>query len=434
MTKPRKTRKRAPKREFGHLVQKGKRFYVDYPAPDGRTETPGHSFASRLDAEGWLAAERRLIDLGIWTPVAQRRAEQKRAAMTVGQWLDQFHDSLNVRASTMQTYRNTTKNRITAPLPPGDEDPRVTRLKDISLGTLTKADVYEWWDGISRAYDTPETNRKAYTRLKAALDEALRRELIDRNPVEIRAAKRKIQPKTPYLPRTEELHAIVTAMRPRYKLFTALCLFHGLRIGEAIALEAEDVIIADLPVPYAPRYSIRVKQNAQRITPDGGRTYMLLQEPKTQAAFREVPFMPSMVPILWEHLAKHIGAPVTLPVSRELGGGKRQTRLLTTTSEGRILWDTNFREVLARTVEIAGVDERIKPHSGRRWLVTHLAESGAHVKEIARIVGDNDLDTIMKIYMQVRVERTSELMDMLDVTLVSKSEPAKESKSSEKAE
>ena len=49
--------------------------------------------------------------------------------------------------------------------------------------------------------------------------------------------------------------------------------------------------------------------------------------------------------------------------------------------------------------------------------MTRLAEKGAHVKEIAKILGDNDLDTIMKIYMQVRAERTTELMDVVDASI-----------------
>lgn len=413
-------KKRRPRRSFGKISPKRGRFYASYPH-DGDEFTPGHSFKTRGDAEGWLAAERRLIDLGEWTPPEQRKRDKQQAdqrrSLTVRAWLEQYHDSLTIRASTAQTYRRTIRNRITAPLPPGDKDPDVTRLADIPLVELTKADVYAWWDGITRAYDTPETNKKAHVRLKSACDEAVRRELIDRNPVEIAAAKRRVERKLPYLPTTEELHAVVDEMPPAYKLLTVLCLFHGLRIGEAIAVEVDDVI-CDVPVPYAPRYAIRVKQNAQRITPDDGPTYMLLQKPKTQAGYRDVPFMSSMIPVLWEHMAKYVAAPVRVRLDKDLGGGTRRARLLTTTSRGKILMDTSYRNALGRAVKSAGVSERIKPHSGRRWLVTRLAEEGAHVKEIAKILGDNDLETIMAIYMQVRPTRTTELMNIVDVSVM----------------
>ncbi|MCG7269538.1 tyrosine-type recombinase/integrase [Corynebacterium amycolatum] len=406
---------------FGSIRKlKSGRFQARYTYRGQDCKAPD-TFKTRSLAQGWLNEEEKLISFNEWTHPEQRAAEeqlaQQRHALTVEAWLDQYHDGLTVRASTLQTYRRTVRNRITAPLPPGDADPDITRLAGIPLVELSKADIYGWWDAITRAYDTPETNQKAYVRLKAACDEAVRRELIDRNPVEIAAAKRRSTRELPYLPTTEELHAVVDEMRPSYKLLTVLCLFHGLRIGEAIALEVDDVI-CEVPVPYAPRYSIRVKQNAQRITPDDGPTFMLLQRTKSQAGNREVPFMPSMVPLLWEHMAKHVAPePVELNQAADLGGGTRPARLLTTTIKGEVVFDTSYRAVLERAVKRAGVSERIKPHSGRRWLVTRLAEEGAHVKEIGRILGDDDLSVIMGIYMQVRAERTTELMGIVDASV-----------------
>ena len=106
-------------------------------------------------------------------------------------------------------------------------------------------------------------------------------------------------------------------------------------------------------------------------------------------------------------------SPTVVRLSKEFGGGTRPAQLLTTTGAGLMVMDTSYRSVLARAVERAGVSPLIKPHSGRRWLVTMLAEHGAHVKEISRIVGDEDLEVIMSIYMQVRAERTTELMDIV---------------------
>lgn len=140
---------------------------------------------------------------------------------------------------------------------------------------------------------------------------------------------------------------------------------------------------------------------------------MLVQSPKSKAGNRVVPFMPEFVPILESHLATYTGGTTLIRLADELGGGTRPAQLLTTTDKGLMVMDTSYRSVLARAVERAGVSPLIKPHSGRRWLVTRLAEEGAHVKEISRILGDEDLDTIMSIYMQVRAERTTELMDIV---------------------
>ena len=83
-----------------------------------------------------------------------------------------------------------------------------------------------------------------------------------------------------------------------------------------------------------------------------------------------------------------------------------------------MVMDTSFRSVLGRAVGRAGASERIRPHSGRRWLVTRLAEKGAHVKEISKLLGDEDLEVIMSIYMQVRTKiRILETQKKYQVTL-----------------
>lgn len=381
----------------------------DYKAPE--------TFKTRKIAEGWLSHEKKLIDLNAWIPPQERLAlqekHQQEMELTVGLWLEQFHDSLrDAKASTLQTYRRTITNRILDPVAPGNEVEDITRLRDIPLVELTKQDVYQWWDAIERTYDTPETNRKAYRRLKAAGREAVERELIGSNPVNVPAANKSVAKDSPYLPKTEELHKILTEVPARYRLITALILFHGLRIGEAIALEVDSVVAHD--TTGGRRYGVRVKQNAQRITPPGKSTFMLVQPPKSRAGNREVPIMPEFIPLLEEHLGKYVAeSPTVVRLSKEFGGGTRPAQLLTTTGAGLMVMDTSYRSVLARAVERAGVSPLIKPHSGRRWLVTMLAEHGAHVKEISRIVGDEDLEVIMSIYMQVRAERTTELMDIV---------------------
>lgn len=115
------------------------------------------------------------------------------------------------------------------------------------------------------AYKSPTVNQKAYKRLKAACAAAVDRELIPANPVEIKAAGIRVKPEEKYLPSDEELKAIIEHMPARYKALTSLVLFHGLRIGEALALEQRHVrVIGD--VPYAPRILVTIEQNAQRLT------------------------------------------------------------------------------------------------------------------------------------------------------------------------
>lgn len=412
-------RKKARRSSFGRVRQKGKRWYAEYTGPDAAIHTPGHSFANKIDADGWIATERRLIDLGTWDPPKARRAKEEVSGETVGQWLDRFHALLEQRPtppkpSTMQNYRRVVRVRITQPYGPGAEDKDVCSLRGIPLAKLTEADVYRWWDGVQRCYPSAYTvNQQAYKRLKAACAGAVEREMIETNPVDIREAGKRVQTKEKYLPTDAEIAAILGHVPSRYRALTSLMLHHGLRIGEAIALERNDVQVEQQPGASLPRVTVRVKQNAQRIT-DGGGNYMLVQPPKTKAGYREVPIMVADAPIFLEHLEKYApGAPTVLRTTE----GERSAVLLSSTGSGKMVMDTSFRSVLARAKETAGVSPDIDPHTGRNWLITRLAEQGAHLKEIGRLLGQDDVTTILNVYLKVRAERTTSLMEKVSATL-----------------
>lgn len=246
----------------------------------------------------------------------------------------------------MQNYRRVTTNRILEPIAPGDENADVTRLAGLALSQLTKGDVYRWCDGVQRAYPDAHTiNMQAYKRLRAACAEAVRREMIPKNPVDVPEAGKRIRPKEKYLPNDDELRAIIDAVPGQYRVLTSLMLMHGLRIGEALALEKGDVSVSNAPVPYMPRVTVQVKQNAQRLKDDDGKTFMFIQPPKSDAGFREVPIMAKHVPYFLEHLARYApGAPTQVRTWE----GEKQIHLLTATRTGELMMDTSYRSVLER--------------------------------------------------------------------------------------
>lgn len=410
--------------EWGAVTKKSGRWLARYTGPDGRRHTPGCSFATKMDAQGWLAHERRLIDTDRWTPPKVRKAKAKESDITVGQWLEQYHALLQKRnnpprKSTMQTYQRTVRVRILEPTTPGADCPDVTRLKDIPLAKLTKQDVYRWWDGLQECFpdDGRVTNQKAYVRLRAALDEAVRRELVPENPVEIPEAAKKVKPQEKYLMKDWEVQALIDAVPERYKVVTSLVLRHGLRIGEALALEVGDVHICRTGGGEVARVTVSIRQNAQRINDDTNHARMVVQPPKTKAGARTVPIMSVDVPLFVAHL-EQCAPGVTTEV--ETDDGVKRLSLLTTTANGNILLDTSYRSVLNRAKKEAGTSPRITPHCGRNWLITRLAEQGAHLKEIGTLLGQEDVSTILNVYMKARAERTVEMMDAVNNSLEAK--------------
>src|SRR5215211_7316382 len=63
------------RRQFGYIRKlASKRWHASYVGPDLARHNAPHTFAAKLDAEAWLAAERRLIDSDSWIAPAGRRA------------------------------------------------------------------------------------------------------------------------------------------------------------------------------------------------------------------------------------------------------------------------------------------------------------------------------------------------------------------------
>jgi hypothetical protein len=70
------------RRGFGRLRQlppPGARWQAAYTRPDGKLHKAPRTYAAKVDAEGWLGAERRKIDLGTWGAVERSDAITLRA-------------------------------------------------------------------------------------------------------------------------------------------------------------------------------------------------------------------------------------------------------------------------------------------------------------------------------------------------------------------
>jgi len=66
------------KRSFGAIRRlPSKRYQAKYTGPDGLWHLAPETFTTRMDAEGWLSSERRLIEWDQWTSPEQRAAQRR---------------------------------------------------------------------------------------------------------------------------------------------------------------------------------------------------------------------------------------------------------------------------------------------------------------------------------------------------------------------
>lgn len=300
------TRKKArTRRDFGHLRKlPSNRYQAKYVGPDGSEYRAPSTFPARIDAEGWLADERRLIDLGTWTRLEERERKAEAASMTVRELIEIWLTSSDFKVSTAQSHRRKLNTRVLRDDIPGKFD----SLADLKIAEVDRDRVKAWWLQVVAEWPTQKsTNASAYKRLHTAFEYATEElRLISENPVKVKGAGRAPRPESRdrALISLEEAKALTEHAPARLRIGTQLLLWSGLRIGELLDLRRKDVVIAT-----AGTVTIRIRRNAQRITDEetGKQVMISLETPKTDAGNRDIVLPNTVGEALKEHLKKEVG-------------------------------------------------------------------------------------------------------------------------------
>src|SRR5581483_9352752 len=261
--------------------------------PDGSLHRSDRPFSAKVDAEAWLAAEKRLIDRGDWTPPAVRREEAERSAKqaalnTVGAFAERYLADRTLRPNTTKNYRLLLNSRI------------LPHLRDVPLSQMNLARIKEWRADLDP--NTAASNAAAYRLLRSILQAAEEEELIDRMPAKIRGAT--IAPVTQKaVPATlEQLATIIENMPERLRLLIVLAAFVGLREGELLELRRLDVDLETGRISVARKVDKDKVSGAPGACPNCGRS---ISAPKTARGTRIVHVPPPFWPLLAEHLETH---------------------------------------------------------------------------------------------------------------------------------
>jgi hypothetical protein len=181
-----------------------------------------------VDAEAWLADERRLISAGVWSSPAARqdamkRAEEARLARVfedyATRWLDSRHD---VRPSTRASYSASLTHHL------------VPWFGRTPVDEITSDDVRAWY--ASYGNRTPTARAHAYAVLTAVMARAVDDELIVRTPCRVKSGGRTKVVREPEVLTLSELLSLADAMPRQHRALTLMAGLCGLRFGEAVAL------------------------------------------------------------------------------------------------------------------------------------------------------------------------------------------------------
>ena len=345
------------RRGFGAIRRlPSKRWQASYIGPDEARHTAPATFATKMEAEGWLLSERRGIDGGTWTPPKAEQTDAVPAVSgdeadvtplpTLAEWSRQWLSRRELRATTRDGYERLLANHI------------LPSLGALPLDDLSRARLRTWYSGLDPK--TPRARSKAYSLLRTILNAAIDTELIaGPNPCQIRGASvsarvHKIEPLT-----LEQLEALVTAMPERLQLAVLLGCWGALRYGEIAELRRKDIDLTHAIVKV--RRGVTWTNGKASVGP-----------PKTAAGIRDVHLPAFLTPALVDHLDRF--------------AQPGPDGLLFPSATGQHIWAPTFAKPFRRARESAG-RPGLRVHDLRHTGAVLAAQTGATLAELMARLG-----------------------------------------------
>jgi integrase len=353
------------RRGFGRIRQeRSGRYSAAYIGPDAKLHHAPRTYATESDAEGWLAIERRKIDLGTWGAVERSDGVTLRAYAI--RWLEQR----NLRPRTRAHYESMLERLI------------LPELGAARIVTLTPARVREWHSGLGDKHST--RNAHAYALLHATCATAVQDEVLDANPCRIRAAMQTKRRRDVDILTPTEVNRLASKMPPRLRASVLLAAWCGLRWGETSELRRGDVS-RDAAV-------LRVRR---AVTYRAGQFHV--GTPKTAAGVRDVAIPPHIRQTLRVHLRNHVD--------------RGADALLFTDEDGTRLREDRYRPHWQKARAAIG-KPNLRVHDLRHVGAVLAAQSGATTAELMHRLGHTTPVMALR-YQHVAEGRDAEIAQRL---------------------
>jgi len=341
------------------------RYQAGYYGPDELLYYAGATFRARIDAEAWLAAEHRMIELDTWIAPSQRDIEDD-PEMTVGEFASSWLKSRELKPRTRFHYERMI-DRLIKPA-----------FGDRHLDEVTPVMVKSWHSGLLPG--RPTMRAHTYSLLRTVLSSAVEEHLIATNPCTVRGAgssKRvhQIEPAT-----TEELDAIVAAMPERNRVAVLLAAWCALRFGELIELRRGDIDVK--------RGVVKVRRAVVQVT--GGR---IVGTPKSTAGIRDVTVPPHVRDAVQDHLDRFVG--------------KAKDALVMPGASGVYLSRSVLHRHFTRATQAAGRSD-LRWHDLRHTGAVLAAQAGATLPELMNRLGHSSAQAALR-YQHVARDRDGEI-------------------------
>jgi len=325
----------------------------------------------------------------------QLRAGQKVAdKSTVRSFLQQWlADDVRVRLAgkTVREYTDVVRDYI---------EPW---LGDVKLQRLTPADVQKWQADLQRLGWSENQRAKGMRVFRAALNAAVRLQLIERNPVLAVRPPRVVRRQVRSLEPEEVSRLIQAANGDRLGDIVTLAVMTGLRKAELFALRWEDVNLQERV--------LTVRRSLEEVA-----GVLRVKEPKSAAGRRAVVLEDLGAGALESRRTKAIAegmSPEVVPI-------------VFPNSDGGYLRGSNFdRRVWHPIREAAKLPSTIKFHDLRHTQASLLLATGAHPKVVQERLGHSDCALTLKTYSHLLSGLQADAVGRLSSLGISSEESAK---------
>ncbi len=267
-------------------------------------------------------------------------------------------------------------------------------LGRVKLGRLTAREVRLYLDSLRRREVGTRSIRYVHATLRAALEDAMREELLDKNVAKL--VRPPSVPRQERVPLTvEEIQVLFKATRDdRLHAFFVVMALLGLRRSELLGLRWEDV---DLVAG-----TLQVRRGLHRI--DGK---LRVMETKTPRSRRTIPLPPLVLDRLHEHSSAQEAERLRLAARwPDLG-------FVFTTPIGTPIDPDNCSKLVRAGMVKAGV-RVVRMHDFRHGCVSVLMGLGVPPRTVMEIVGHSALEMTMNVYAHVTLDDKREALGRLD--------------------
>ena len=358
-----------------------KRHQASYVGPDERRHNAPATFTVRMDAEAWLAAERRLIELDTWTPPAARVAARKAKAITVAAYAQAWITHRSLKPRTANSYQALLDRHI-AP----------SALGRVALKDLTPEAVRSWHSSLGPGH--PAINAHAYGLLHAVCATAVGDGVLLANPCQIRRAIKSASQREPQILTVAEVAQVADKIEPpRLRALVLISAWCGLRWGEVTELRRKDISDGCAAITVA--RGVTHRQGCRIDMPKSGKG-------------RAVAVPPHIRPDIEAHLKAHVA-------------NDAEALLFPAPRSGCHLDDKTFRGHFNTALKAVG-REGVRVHDLRHFAGTQAARVGSLVETMGRL-GHSTVSASL-LYQQRVSGRDAEIAAALSKLAESPSETA----------